>query len=368
MKMPARVLSKALAVVLTVLSLHVFAATQLGKLEFEHTATGFPLIGAHTTVACETCHTGGVFKGTARTCDGCHALGKRVVATPKPTNHIVTDAPCDTCHFNTSTFLGARFNHGIAVPGQCASCHNGRITTGRPASHNAGLKATNSCDQCHRSYAFLPSSWNHVGVAPHSCDNAGCHAQGSNQYYRSTSTHTRTGMASYYCDECHNYSSWLSAQFIHDRPAPSGICMGCHNGAIAEGQGSGHIATASDCNICHKNTITWLGASNHSGAISGICGNCHNGTSGVKGTANDPNGLHIPLTAGGMPNCDLCHTSTTTFTAFSMNHSGISTCNSCHASTSPYAVNTKKTVGHHEGSSAGDDCSKCHHSFSRWGD
>ena len=121
-----RIVGNVLAVMLAVFSLQAMAETQLAGRDFNHEATGFPLTGGHATAACETCHVGGVFKGTPKTCDGCHALGKRVVATPKSTSHIVTDAPCDTCHFNTSTFLGARFNHGTALPGQCATCHNGR--------------------------------------------------------------------------------------------------------------------------------------------------------------------------------------------------------------------------------------------------
>jgi hypothetical protein len=356
-----RVIGNVLAVMLAVYSLQAMADAQLAGRDFNHAATGFPLTGGHATAACETCHVAGVFKGTAKTCDGCHALGKRVVATPMPTTHIVTDAPCDSCHFNASTFLGARFNHGIAVPGQCATCHNGRQSTGRPASHSMGLKATDSCDHCHRTYAFLPSSWNHVGVAPHTCDNPGCHVQGSNQYFRSGSTHTRLGMATYYCDECHKYGTWLTALFIHDRPAPSGVCMGCHDGVTAIGKVPTHGITSSDCNTCHFNTVTWLGASYHNGNIAGICGNCHNGTNNVKGTMNDPNGTHIPITVGlGSPNCDFCHISTTTFTAFVMNHSGITTCNSCHSTTSIYVVNTKRTPGSHQISTASQDCSNCH--------
>lgn len=364
-----RVSANVLALMLALLSMQAMAATP-AVLDFDHTATGFLLNGVHATTACETCHVGGVFQGTPRNCDGCHALGKRVVATPKSTSHIVTDAPCETCHFNTYTFQGARFNHGTAIPGQCATCHNNRQATGRPSSHSVGLKATDSCDRCHRSYAFLPASWNHVGVVPHSCANVGCHVAGANQYYKPANHQTAPylGRNTYYCDECHNYVTWLPGTFMHDRPSPSGVCMGCHDGiTIAPGKSATHITTTADCNSCHFNTVSWLGASMHTGNIAGICGTCHNGTT-AKGTANDPNGLHIPLTAGGNPNCDLCHISTTTFTAFTMNHAGITTCNTCHASTSPYVVNTKRTIGSHQGSTVGQDCSNCHHRFTGWND
>ncbi len=358
MKRLGRVVGAVLAVMLTMFSLQAQAETPLAGRDFNHNATGFPLTGIHALAACETCHAAGVFKGTPKNCDGCHSLGKRVVATPKSNGHIVTDAPCESCHFNASTFLGARFNHGTAVPGQCRICHNGRQSVGKPASHSSGNKALNSCDQCHRSYTWFQASWNHVGVAPGTCTNMGCHVAGSNQYYRGSGSHNHTGyqLTDSACDDCHNFVTWIPAPYKHNTGAP---CSSCHNGSVATGKGSTHGSTTAECNTCHRNTISWLGASYHNGAVAGICGNCHNGTNGVKGTVNDPNGLHIPLTVGN-PNCDLCHTSTTTFTAFTMNHSGLSTCNACHSTTSAYVVTTKRQLGNHQGSTAAQDCSNCH--------
>ena len=193
MKRPGRVLGNLLAMVLTVFSLQAMAAKRKrpGAASITRPPASRFLAGTPRRRA-RPATSAGVFKGTPRTCDGCHALGKRVVATPKSTSHIVTDAPCESCHFNTFTFLGARYNHGTAIPGQCLTCHNGRIATGKPADHNVGFKATDSCDHCHRTYAFIPASWNHIGVLPGSCENAGCHVAGSgNRFYqgdRSTAT------------------------------------------------------------------------------------------------------------------------------------------------------------------------------------
>ncbi|MBI5889524.1 MAG: hypothetical protein HZB47_02455 [Nitrosomonadales bacterium] len=363
MKRLGRMLGKVVAAAVAVLALQAMAETNTAGLSFNHVATGFPLTGGHAAAACETCHVAGVFRGTARNCDGCHSLGKRVVATPKSTGHIVTDAPCDTCHFNASTFLGARYNHGTAQPGQCLTCHNGRLSMAKPASHAGNLnKSTKSCDQCHRSYTWLPASWNHIGVAPGNCATAGCHVQGSNQYFRG-STHTGYKLSDPACDDCHSYFAWSPAPYKHNSPA---VCSSCHNGVTAAGKGPTHGSTTAECNTCHRNTTTWLGASYHNGAVTGICGTCHNGTNGVKGTINDPNGLHIPLTAGGDPNCDLCHRSTTTFTVYTMNHGGITTCNTCHSSTSAYVVRTKMTLGSHEDSTTAQDCSNCHTSTGTW--
>ena len=63
------------------------APAQLG---FDHLTTGFELTGSHRDVACESCHTGAVFKGTPRSCVACHATGTRVGAMGKTSSHILS--------------------------------------------------------------------------------------------------------------------------------------------------------------------------------------------------------------------------------------------------------------------------------------
>ena len=340
-----RLLGSSLAVLLAAISLQAVADTLVTGRDFDHTATGFPLVGQHATTACETCHIAGVFKGTEKSCDGCHAMGKRVVATPKPTSHIVTDAPCDTCHFNTFTFLGARYNHGTAIRGQCMACHNGRQSAGRPPTHSSGFRATASCDSCHRSFTWLPASWNHIGVTPHTCDSGGCHVVNANQYYKPANHQTTPYLDrnTFYCDECHNFVSWVPALFIHDRPSPVGVCMGCHDGSNAPGKSAGHVATTSDCNSCHTSTISWLGAL---GAM----------------PAN-----HIPFNAG--VTCTACHPTPTTWVTGAALHANVSTvCKTCHNSTPVYLGSMQRvTLGNHQGSNTTQDCTSCHRlSYSSW--
>ncbi|MBU0687995.1 MAG: hypothetical protein KJ850_10650 [Gammaproteobacteria bacterium] len=342
------------AVLLAVLSLQADAAQQIGR-DFNHMTTGFTLTGGHAAAACETCHVGGVFKGTPRNCDGCHAVGQRVVATPKNDKHIVTDAPCESCHFNTATWLGARYNHGSAVPGQCRSCHNGRQASAKAPSHSTGSKATKSCDSCHRTFAWFPASWNHVGVAPGSC--VTCH-DGATAIGKSAS-HTTVAKATYACDECHSFVGWTPARYKHNtaaacsschnttvavgKPVSHGAatikgqnecsdchtnvawlpgtykhtsaaaCSSCHDGVKAVGKSSGHIATTAECNQCHTTTTTWLGALGAKPAkhipyanASEPCTSCHIGTSVKRGTA-----LHVPYLAGIA--CYTCHGSNTAY-------------------------------------------------------
>jgi hypothetical protein len=340
-------ISAMFAVLLALTTLHAGAAQQIGR-DFNHMTTGFGLSGGHAAAACESCHVGGVFKGTPRTCDGCHAVGKRVVATPKNDKHIVTDAPCDSCHFNTATWLGARFNHGSAVTGQCRNCHNGRQAQGKPANHSVGRKATESCDQCHRTFAWLPSSWNHNNSAG-SCDQAGCHLAGQNSWYKGVTTaHTRTGMATYACQSCHNYLRWSPAPFNH---SIGGRCDSCHNEVIAVGPNhyGTHTAAISgnDCSQCHINTThAWKPAL---GAL-------------------PPN--HIPFNAGTA--CTACHLSVTSVRTGAAMHIYTSSlaCTTCHLKNNQYAVwgQDTKSIGH-EGMRSGDDCSKsgCHAPLGRKG-
>lgn len=326
-----------LAVLLAVMTLSASAAEQIGR-DFNHMTTGFPLSGGHAAAACESCHIGGVFKGTPRACDGCHAVGKRVVATPKNNKHIVTDAPCESCHFNTATWLGARYNHGAALPGQCRNCHNGRIAAGKAASHGAGKKATESCDSCHRTFAWLPASWNH-NLSPGVC--ATCHTNASlvsGQNLKPGSHAAPALKGTEACDACHNYTAWYPNRFKHN---VAGACSSCHlDAAKAVGQPASHTSFTGwpmECNECHTTTTAWLPVL------------------GAK-PAN-----HIPYNAG--TSCASCHVGGTVLRGASM-HAYVSTyaCTTCHLKKNPYAGwgQETKSIGH-KGWSTGD-CSQsgCH--------
>lgn len=280
--------------------------------DFNHMRTGFPLTGVHTGVACETCHAGGIFKGTPTNCEGCHSAGRRVVAPSKPANHLFTNEPCEACHTNTVTFLGARFNHIGVQPRTCIKCHNGSMGPGKPGGH---FVTNSSCDSCHRTSAWIPAGYDHTSVVPGTCAN------------------------------CHNGSN---PNIVSKNPAV-------------------HIVTAASCDTCHHNFNTFIGGTfDHAsaGVLPNTCMNCH--VTGVSGAKLKP-ANHIPS-----PNtCDVCHTlGYTSFNGPGANTNTIhatiapTACKTCHASGTNYlgVTGDKKTVGSHEGSSASDDCSKsgCH--------
>lgn len=254
--------------------------------DFNHMTTGFNLSGGHAVAACETCHVGGVFKGTPRNCDGCHAVGKRILATPKSNTHVVTDAPCESCHFNTATWLGARYNHGTALSGQCATCHNGRISKDKHAGH---IPTVASCDQCHRTSRWTPASWNHTGMQYVGQDCAtSCHNGTTARTFTNTAFHnsyTAIGITS--CKSCHNnYTSFYVCRYGHNDAAFAAKtdCLGCHDGTKVGIRGipvnhtfalANLINTPANCNWCHSATSTWAGM-NHGVVKPGVlCQDCH---------------------------------------------------------------------------------------------
>ena len=284
--------------VLPLLALTHFASAQTtapGTIKFDHIQTGFNLTGAHVLVSCESCHIQGVFKGTPRDCATCHMPNNRMGATAKPGQHVLTTAPCESCH-RTTAWTPASFSHVGVAPGACMTCHNSSMASGKPNGH---VFTTSSCDTCHRTTAWIPAGFNHIGVAPGTCRT--CHGV--------TATGLPSGhvtiSASDSCDKCHSTTTWLGASFDHTGVVP-GTCASCHNGTTATGVGgspttrypsySGHVPTSMwpSCDICHKSTTSFLNAKVHgSGAsVSGVCNICHSHHNNSQ-------------------SCDKCHSTTT---------------------------------------------------------
>ena len=358
-----RFYAKLLMTILAVLTLSMFAVhsqaaqtdavdtTDKTQARFDHMTTGFPLTGAHAIADCGSCHVGGVFKGTPRNCNGCHIKGQRIVAIDMPAIHIPTTERCDVCHTNTVTFFGAYYNHGLAVPGQCTSCHNGSVTTGRPSSHNIVPKATAACDNCHRATAWLPSFYLHTGVSGN-CSSCHLNAQvvEAANIRNSISGTSPEAFAhgvqnsSLDCNSCHtNFSTWYGAMYDH---ATAGTpCSNCHNSSRATGtaQFSGHVSIGtSDCSTCHSTTTTWLGA------LGGMPSN------------------HVSSAYFQPPtiSCSTCHPTPTTWITGSTLHSYLvsSPCARCHL-TGTNVLGTQ-TNNHHQPTDCG--ASGCHSSFTSW--
>lgn len=306
-----------------------------------------------TTAQCDTCHKSTVSWATATfvhatpagVCSSCHG----VTALGKPTNHIPTSRACDSCHKNFLAFAPARMDH-TGTTGACATCHGGgylaQDAQAKTATH---IPTTLSCDNCHSTTAWKPTSFAHSGVLAGSC--ATCH-NGSNALGKNV-THIPTSAA---CDTCHkNYTAFAPAQMNHT--GLTGQCSTCHNGAYlavnAQGKTPTHVSTTAQCDSCHRSTTAWAGATfAHAASAVGSCSNCHNGS-----TAPGKPSTHIPTSS----QCDSCHKNYSAFAPATMNHTGTSgKCSTCHGGAYLSQNALAKPVGHIPTSS---QCDSCHQNY-----
>jgi hypothetical protein len=92
---------------------------------FDHNLSRFPLTGAHTALACESCHSSGQFAGLSTDCVACHQ---------EPSFHAgLFGADCAACH-TTTAWTPAQFNGQHSFPlnhgggATCATCHPASFT------------------------------------------------------------------------------------------------------------------------------------------------------------------------------------------------------------------------------------------------
>jgi hypothetical protein len=328
---------------------------------FNHnTATLFPLTGAHTTVSCQQCHVGSVFKGTAKDCASCHLSDFQKTTDP---NHAAAGFPqtCEMCH-NTAKWEGAVFNHSTSTQFPLTGAHTGA-----------------ACQQCHLNGVFK-------GTAK---DCASCHLP---QYQQTTNPNHAAAGFPQDCALCHSTANWSGAAFNHSQTKfpltgkhtnvtcaqchknnqYSGLgtaCVNCHLNEYNGTQNPNHAAAAfpQDCQLCHS-TTQWQGAVfNHATtrfpltgahATKATCAQCHVGGK-YAGTPMDCYSCHRTeyetvtnpnhLAAGFPRTCESCH-GNTTWSGATFNHrfpiySGAhrekwTTCNECHTNSANYTVFT----------------------------
>jgi hypothetical protein len=145
---------------------------------FNHSSTPFPLTGAHTSVACASCHTVGYTVGqTPNTCYACHKSTYDATTTPA---HSAAGFPttCQTCH-STTNWTSSTWNHSTYFP----------IASGRHSGFNCNECHTNSqnyavfeCILCH-THNKLTTDSHHTQVNNYQYVSSrcySCHPRGSN--------------------------------------------------------------------------------------------------------------------------------------------------------------------------------------------
>jgi hypothetical protein len=322
--------------------------------QMNHTVVG--------SISCATCHEAGdagKFAGVTIVtrpapphpmtgdCGQCHTTASFTGGTLMPANHIPLPssdaANCALCHANQQDFSLYAMNH-VNIAGNCVQCHGAGLSFAnmappvlvQPPANHVPI-GTVSCEKCHSGTNFTSFAMNDVsGTAPpamvHSvvagaaC--ATCHASGksfvgSPAVVTPPANHVPIGSAA--CESCHagsNFTSFVMSNVTGTAP-PAMVhtavgtmaCSTCHelgksfvgSPAIVTRPTSNHVSTG-ECSTCHFSTVSFLGATNY------------------------PNG-HIPLPGGSASTCSACHSSTTDYSLYTMNHTVVAgtACAACHA-------------------------------------
>ncbi|MBI9035604.1 MAG: hypothetical protein JEZ03_14165 [Bacteroidales bacterium] len=174
---------------------------------FNHSASDFPLTGAHTTTQCSDCHTNG-YTGTSSVCFDCHSEDYAQTSNPNHTQ-INLSNDCAECHTAEPEWKPATF-----------LIHNDFY----PLTGAHGREASN-CFACHEG---------NYGNTPNTC--FGCH---SNDYNQASDPPHASAQFSTDCIFCHTEEAWEPSTFDHDGqyfPIYSGehggewnTCAECHN-------------------------------------------------------------------------------------------------------------------------------------------
>ncbi|GMV05048.1 MAG: hypothetical protein AMXMBFR53_13280 [Gemmatimonadota bacterium] len=294
---------------------------------FDHTATAFPLVGAHQGAECSACHgppahLSAAFLGPEEclachqrdydeehagsgfptTCLSCHNQARWEDAT---LDHVTlsggyalegphAQVACDACH--TLPDYGLKYRVPAAAD-ECVACHQADYDAGHP-----GTAFPTTCLSCHASDRWEGATFDHAAQTGYALD--GPHAQVA-------------------CATCHTVPDY---GLKGPRPATADDCVACHQADYdASHPGSAFPTT---CLSCHARD-RWEGATFDHGARTGYvlegphapvaCATCHT----MPGY-----GLRFP-TPTAADDCVACHQAD-----YDANHAGSgfpATCLSCHA-------------------------------------
>jgi hypothetical protein len=266
------------------------------KPRFDHEKTKFPLRDKHVDVACDSCHTGDLYKEKAPlTCNGCHKnddvhRGKNGVK-------------CESCH-DQKGWNSNRFDHNAKsafplVGGhaklQCESCHKGdiykvKLDMACYSCHKGDDKHRGElgkqCESCHNQKSWSQRiRFDHdltqfplIGLhAAAPCE--ACHVSGAD--YKGTASscvrchadddkHKKT--LGEQCADCHTPNAWAVWKFNHDKQTKlkltgkhAGLqCVACHRTPMGK-----KVEQSASCSACHRKDDV------HMGRFGAACERCH---------------------------------------------------------------------------------------------
>jgi hypothetical protein len=282
-----------------------------------HGNTAFPLTGRHQTVACESCHLKGVFKGTPTTCYDCHWVRRQ---DDKFKTQLGTQ--CETCH-RTVSWAAVRWDHGALTSMPLNGAHR---ALGCESCHTSGRFATGAvtCANCHQKDYAATTTPNHAAAGfPVQCEV--CHRPSDAAFSQARFDHN----ASFPLSGPHTTTACASCHKNNVFKGTSRECSSCHQADFTRAQNPNHVAAGfpANCELCHRPTQpTWNstpgGQFTHSSyPLTGqhttlTCVSCHRNNV-FQGTARDCVGCHRTAyertttpnhAAAGFPlQCESCH-------------------------------------------------------------
>lgn len=260
---------------------------------FNHSATLFPLTGAHVAAPCQSCHADGVYKGKPTACLSCHQADYTATTKP-PHGASAIGTACTSCH-TTTAWAGGTYDHNVTSfpltgahrAASCAGCHADGVYKGK----------STACLSCHQ------ADYTATTKPPHGSSGIGTA-----------------------CTTCHTTSAWVPSTFNHSATAfpltgahIATSCLGCHGDGVYKGK-----STA--CASCHQADYAATTNPNHTAAsFPTTCASCHSTTTWL-GATFDHDALYFPIYSGkhrgNWASCATCHTSPTNYQQF--------TCLTCH--------------------------------------
>ena len=329
----------------------------VGRMDFNHSKTGWPLTGKHQNALCLDCHSWQKWEPDSNRCDSCHQDAHRGQ---------FRGYDCSRCHQTKGfEYKYLKFNHNtmsrFPLEGKhrntaCSQCHSGGNykpidpacrTCHADENPHGETFGKDPCSNCHSPISWQKTHFDHsrTGFAlegqhlEQSCYR--CHPNGteleddtkSDCGYCHTDVHSQqfkeTG-----CDDCHKaFEFWKIPVFDHSRSQfkLSGRhelvpCAGCHK--------DGHYRPIdTTCSNCHYNF--------HEGQFSRACEACHT-SAGWSPVVNFDHQKQTKYPLEGRHSeteCAKCHVSN--------QYTGTpQTCEECH-------------VDIHKGKK-GTDCARCH--------
>jgi hypothetical protein len=322
---------------------------------FNHSVTGFALVGTHSTTPCAQCHVNNNYNLTSASADCmfCHQSSWTSTQTlgGNVPNHVAANFPtsasaCSTCHPIT-TWADGKFDHsstGFALTNSHQMAPAGKVT---------------ACTQCH-----VGGSYN-LSIQPTDCGNSGCHYTTWQQTNNPTHSTAGSAFAAANCSTCHDTITWTDNTFNHAVTgwALTGVhattpCANCHTNNNYNFNTSNTACYG--CHVTQWNSTTTLGGNIPNHVTAGFpqtCETCHDTTSWTNSTFNH-NNTGFPLTGlhATAVQCAQCHTNGNYSLALP---SGCADSNySCHAS--DYS-GTNNPVHSAAGTTfAASNCTNCH--------